>query len=120
LGLWLMAVSVVLITPLGAQMERARPSRSNDQAGVQHFRRSWTGLEPVQYRNLCVDPVVSNLKPASSDFLTRDEGLSAGSDRIAERGEVENPLGRRRITDRRPGVSSGRHRQGAHFATRER
>lgn len=116
--LWFVAACVILIMSLAAQIERARPSRSN--GGVQHFRKSWTVLEPIKNRNLCVYPVVSDLKPASSDFLTPDEGLSTGSVRITERGEVENALYRRRSTARWPGVSSARHRQGTHFTTSEK
>jgi hypothetical protein len=93
-----------LVVPLRAQFDRAQPTWDGEGKGVEYFRQSWRVLEPVSYRNLSIYPVVSEVKAASSDFLTLDEGIASGSVRIAERGEVENALYRRRDTEPWPGA----------------
>ena len=100
---WLLA-----IVPLAGQFNRVRPQRINDGKSVENFRGSWRVLEPVTRRNLSVYPVVSNLKVDTSDFLTLDEGLAAGVVRIAERGQVENAIYRRRDSRRWPPITEER------------
>ncbi len=100
----LLAVWCLLVTPMAGQMTRNRPARPERAKGIEDFRESWRVLDPITRGNLSIYPVVSNLKVDTSDFLTLDEGVAKGEVRIAERGELQNALYRRRETRRWPPV----------------
>jgi hypothetical protein len=100
----LLAVWCLLLTPMDGQISRTRPARTTGARGVEDFRESWRLLDPITRGNLSIYPVISNLKVDTSDFLTLDEGLAKGEVRIAERGELQNALYRRRSTRRWPPV----------------
>src|SRR2546423_769027 len=102
-------VSLLFIgVPLAAQFSRTRPAKLPAGKDIEQFRESWRALEPITRRNLTIFPVVSTVRIDTSRFLTLDEGLSSGSVKIGERGELENTLYRRRnaqplsLDDRRP------------------
>lgn len=97
----MMALAIIL-APLAGQMRRTRPSGIKEGGDVEQCRESWQVLEPITRRNLSVYPVVSNLKRETAGFLTLDEGVASGEIRIAERGQVENAIYRRRDTRRWP------------------
>jgi ARG and Rhodanese-Phosphatase-superfamily-associated Protein domain len=91
-----LAAWTLLVAPMAGQLSRTRPAPQSNPRGVQDFRESWRVLEPVTRRNLSIYPVVSNLRVDTSEFLTLDEGLAKGEVRIAERGELQNAMYRRR------------------------
>jgi ARG and Rhodanese-Phosphatase-superfamily-associated Protein domain len=93
----------LLLVPLSGQIVRPRPARG--ESTVEDFRESWRVLDPITRGNLSVYPVVSNLKVNTSDFLTLDEGVAKGEVRIAERGELQNAMYRRRTERRWPPIS---------------
>lgn len=97
----LTATGLLLLTFAAlAAAGRAWPVGNKEGKDVEQFRESWRVLEPITRRNLSIYPVVSDLKVDTSDFLTLDEGLASGDVRIAERGQIENTIYRRR--DSRP------------------
>lgn len=98
----------MMVAPLAAQFHRARPQKIQEGRSVGDFRESWRVLDPITRRNLSVYPVVSNLKPETSEFLTLDEGVASGAVRIVERGQVENALYRRRSSRQWPPVEDER------------
>lgn len=99
-GFFLVFASWFMVVPLSAfaagQISRTRSPQDDRRSDVERFRESWKVLEPITRRNLSVYPVVSTLKSDTSGFLTLDEGLASGEIKIAERGQVENTLYRRR------------------------
>jgi ARG/rhodanese/phosphatase superfamily protein len=86
----------LLVSPMAGQMVRNRPAGHDDSKRMIEFRESWRVLDPITRRNLSIYPVVSNLRVDTSRFLTLDEGLAKGDVRIAERGELQNAIYRRR------------------------
>jgi len=100
---------LVMGGPLSAQFSRTRPIAPPVGKDIEQFRESWRVLDPIMRHNLAIYPVVSNLKIDTSEFLTLDDGLAAGSVKIGERGELSNAFYRRRDSetvqpwrDRRP------------------
>ena len=102
----------LMVAPLGAQMNRARPTTAPEGTDVEQFRESWRVLEPVTRNNLSVYPVVSNLKAQTSGFLTLDEGIASGEVRILERGQIDNTIYRSRDTRHWP-PQEARYPQGS-------
>jgi len=97
----LLALSLMFVG-FPESLVRTRANPVPDQPDVERFRESWRVLEPITRRNLSVYPVVSSVKANASEFLTLDEGLASGVVRIAERGQVESALYRRRDSRRWP------------------
>jgi hypothetical protein len=97
-----MMALAIIVAPLAGQMRRTRPGEIKQGGDVEQCRESWQVLEPITRSNLSVYPVVSNLKSEAAGFLTLDEGVASGEIRIAERGQVENAIYRRRDTRRWP------------------
>ena len=95
----------LLVVPLSGQLSRTRPARAESARGVEDFRESWRVLDPITRHNLSIYPVVSNFKVDTSRFLTLDEGLAKGEVRIAERGQLQNALYRRRNSRRWPPIN---------------
>ena len=99
----------LLVSPMAGQLVRNRPAHIADDRGIGEFRESWRVLDPITRRNLSIYPVVSALKVDTSRFLTLDQGLAKGEVRIAERGELQDAMYRRRggrdwppMTEERP------------------
>lgn len=111
-GILLAATALMVVIPLTGQLKRPRPARIQGGKDLEEFRGSWTVLDPITRGNLSVYPVVSNFKVDTSHFLTLDEGLAAGLVRIAERGQFENAMIRRREPQRRPHVTEERPQYG--------
>lgn len=86
----------LMVAPLEGQLVRARTARAQGGKDVKRIRDSWRVLDPITRRNLSIYPLVSNLKVGTSEFLTLDEGVAAGVVRIAERGQLESAIYRRR------------------------
>jgi hypothetical protein len=108
----MLAAWCLLLAPMAGQITRNRPVRATSARRVEDFRESWRVLDPITRGNLSIYPVASNLKVDTSDFLTLDEGLAKGAVRIAERGELQNALYRRRDTRRWPPVFEERPQYG--------
>ncbi len=80
---------------LAGELRRGRVLPPADEPAAA-ARATWRVLDPVTRGNLSVYPVVSKLHVDTSAFLTLDEGLDSGQVRIAEYGQVERPIERRR------------------------
>ncbi len=104
----------LLLSPMSGQMVRNRPVGHDESIRMTEFRESWRLLDPISRRNLSIYPVVSGLRVDTSRFLTLDEGLAKGDVRIAERGELQNAIYRRRNGgDRRQVIDERPQYQGA-------
>jgi ARG/rhodanese/phosphatase superfamily protein len=104
----------LLVSPMAGQIVRNRPAHIEGDHGVGEFRESWRLLNPITRRNLSIYPVISPLKVDTSRFLTLDQGLAKGDVRIAERGELQDALHRRRGgRDWGPLIEEQRQYQGA-------
>lgn len=102
-GVYGMLACLFAAAPLVVLAAAGRPPSPQMQGkSVESYRESWRVLEPITRRNLSVYPVTSSLKADNLGFLTLDEGLASGEVRIAERGQVENALYRRRDPRRWP------------------
>lgn len=108
-----MLASLLVVVPLAGQLNRVLPAETQGGRSTDDFRAGWRVLDPITRGSLSVYPVVSNLKADTSGFLTLDEGLAAGVVRIAERGEVENAIYRRRDSRRWPPIVEERPQSGA-------
>lgn len=103
-----LVVALLVAAPVLGQIRRPRPLGWETGFDLDRFRKGWRVLEPITRRNLSVYPVVSDLKVNTSGFITLDEGVASGEVRIAERGQVENTLYRRR--ESHPWFEEGRPR----------
>ena len=92
LGVSFLALLACLVT--GPNTETS--AQKQKDVGVGQFRDSWHVLAPITRHNLSIYPVVSNLRPDTSGFLSLDEGIAQGSVRIVERGQIEPAMTRRR------------------------
>jgi hypothetical protein len=95
-AIYAVLAALLMAAQLVAQLERPRPPGVRPGINVAHFRNSWQVLEPITRGNLSIYPVVSTLKVDASDFLTLDEGLASGVVRVAERGQLDRGMQRRR------------------------
>lgn len=93
---------LVLAAPLVAERVGPLPAVDPNDADVAQFRQSWRVLEPISRGNLSIYPVLSKLRADTSAFLTLDEGVASGDVRIAERGQLEPVMQRRRDHSRWP------------------
>jgi len=95
-GIYAVLAALLMVAQLLAQFERPRPQGVRPGIGVERFRDSWQVLDPITRGNLSIYPVVSALKVDTSELLTLEDGLASGAVRIAERGELQGALRRRR------------------------
>jgi hypothetical protein len=95
-GIYAVLAGLLMVAQLVAQFERPRPQGARPAIDVGRFRDSWQVLEPITRGSLSIYPVVSTLKVDTSELLTLEEGLASGAVRIAERGELQGTLRRRR------------------------
>jgi ARG and Rhodanese-Phosphatase-superfamily-associated Protein domain len=109
----ILSLLFLLVSPMAGQMVRTRPAQNENDKRVGDFRESWRVLEPITRQNLSIYPVVSGLRVDTSRFLTLDEGLAKGDVRIAERGELQNALYRRRASHDWPPMEERPQYQGA-------
>jgi hypothetical protein len=93
---------LVLAAPLVGRVLLPQPAPPPKDKGVGEFRESWKVLAPITRHNLSIYPIVSTLGADTSDYLTLDEGIAAGTVKILERGQVEGAIYRRRDDRRWP------------------
>jgi hypothetical protein len=96
-----------LAAPLAGERLRPLPPVKPSEADIPQFRQSWRVLEPISRGNLSIYPILSKLNADTSAYLTLDEGVASGEVRIAERGQIEPALLRRRDDSRWPRPPQG-------------